>query len=313
LCNILIPQLLWSARVRSTPLLLFVISIVVNIGMWIERFVIIVVSLHRDFLPSSWDMYAGTVWDWATFLGTIGLFLTLIFLFIRVLPMVSISEMSHLLSETKQHEVVDQSTAPVPPFNSVSAESVSAPMYGLLAEFEAPEELLAKAKLAYQAGYRRLSAYSPFPVEGLSDAIGHRPTRLPLLVLLGGIGGALGGFFMQYYAAVIDYPWNIGGRPFNSWPSFIVVTFELTILAAAGVAVLGMFLRNGLPMHYHPVFNAPRFKLASQDRFFLCIKANDPMFDPLETRQFLASLAPAEVVAIENRQTRLWPFSKAVK
>jgi hypothetical protein len=125
-------------------------------------------------------------------------------------------------------------------------------------------------------------------------------TRLPLLVLLGGIAGALTGFFLQYYAAVIDYSWNIGGRPFNSWPSFMIVTFELTILFAAGTAALGMLLLNRLPMLYHPIFNAPRFKLASQDRFFLCVKANDPKFDAVETQAFLASLGPRAVAGVDQ-------------
>lgn len=308
-CNVMVPQALWSARVRSKPVLLFVIAIIINIGMWLERYVIIIVSLHRDFLPSSWDLYSGTIWDWATFLGTIGLFLTLIFLFIRLLPMISISEMGHLLSETQRaaREAGEQRSAQVPAASQTTVETAETkapggkvPLYGLLAEFERPEDLLDRARRTYQAGYRKMSAHSPFPIEGLPEAIGLGRTRLPLLVLLGGIMGASAGFFLQYYAAVIDYPWNIGGRPLNSWPSFIIVTFELTILGAAGVAALGMLLMNKLPMLYHPVFNAPRFRLASQDRFFLCVKASDPRFDVVRTRQFLESLGPAEVVAVEK-------------
>ncbi|MCX6045607.1 MAG: DUF3341 domain-containing protein [Chloroflexi bacterium] len=169
-----------------------------------------------------------------------------------------------------------------------------------MAEFEDPEALLERARQTYQAGYRKIAAYSPFPIEELPAAIGLRRSKLPYLVLVGGIVGALGGFFMQYYAAVIDYPWNVGGRPLNSWPSFIIVSFEMTILVAAGVAVLGMLILNGLPQPYHSVFNAPRFKLASQDRFFLCVEANDPKFDLAETRHFLEGLHPAEVVAVEK-------------
>src|SRR5690606_27509387 len=131
-------------------------------------------------------------------------------------------------------------------------------LYGLMAEFDNADDLLAKARQTYQAGYRKISAYSPFPIEGLTEAIGLRPTRLPYLVFLGGVAGAVGGFALQYYAAVVDYPLNIGGRPLNSWPSFSIVTFEMTILVAALVAVLGMLLRNGLPQPYHAVFNAPR-------------------------------------------------------
>ena len=313
LCNILVPQALWSSGVRSKPILLFLISIVVNIGMWLERFVIIVVSLHRDFLPSSWGMFYPTIWDWLTLIGVMGFFFTSIFLFIRLLPMISIFEMRHLLTETKKHEQVAKTEDRIHPkaTNTVSKETVAlsseVPLYGLLAEFDEPEAFLDRARCAYAAGYRKISAYTPFPIEGLPEAIGIRQTKLPFLVLLGGIAGGVGGFLLQYYAAVIDYPWNIGGRPFNSWPSFSIVTFELTILVAAGVAVLGMLVLNNLPMHYHPVFNAPRFKLASQDRFFLCIKANDPKFDVAGTRQFLESLEPEEVVAVEKHPKKFEP------
>jgi len=304
LLNVVVPQALWSSRVRATPLLLFVISILINIGMWIERFVIIVVSLHRDYLPSSWGLYSGTIWDWLTFIGTIGLFLTLIFLFIRVLPMVSIFEMRHLLTETNNHEGTaiseEQPSTNVVETPTTGVAHGEGSLYGLMAEFNEAGDLLEKTRETYQAGYRKISAYSPFPIEGLSEAMGKRRTLLPLLVFLGGVAGALGAFFLQYYAAVIDYPLNVGGRPFNSWPSFIIITFEITILASAGVAALGMLLLNKLPMLYHPVFNAPRFKRASQDKFFLCIQTKDRKFDVAETRQFLESLQPTEIVMVEK-------------
>ena len=149
-------------------------------------------------------------------------------------------------------------------------------IYGLMAEFDNPSALVAAAREAHAAGYRRMDAYTPFPVEELNEALGLGHTGVAALVLIGGITGALVGYLMQYYIAVIDYPLNIGGRPLHSWPAFVPVTFELTILCAGLFAVLGMLALNGLPMPHHPVFNAPRFALASRDRFFLCIEAADP-------------------------------------
>ena len=172
-------------------------------------------------------------------------------------------------------------------------------MYGLLAEFEEPEALLEAAGRAYQEGYRKLDAYSPFPLEGLAEAIGVRRTRVSLIVLIGGILGCVTGFGLQYWISVIDYPLNVGGRPYNSWPSFIPVTFEQTVLFAATAAVVGMLALNGLPMPYHPVFNVPRFALASRDRFFLCIESADAKFDAAATRQFLESLHAHEVSEVE--------------
>ena len=136
--------------------------------------------------------------------------------------------------------------------------------YGLMAEFNSPEALLEAVRKCYAAGYRRMDAYSPFPVEHLAEALGFHRTRLPLLVLIGGIVGCAGGFYLQYWTSVVDYPLNVGGRPLNSWPSFVIVTFELTILCAALSAVLGMLALNGLPMPYHPVFNVSRFEHAGQ-------------------------------------------------
>ncbi|HET6143850.1 MAG TPA: DUF3341 domain-containing protein [Candidatus Acidoferrales bacterium] len=172
-------------------------------------------------------------------------------------------------------------------------------IYGLMAEFATPEQLLEAAHHTHEAGYRRIDAFAPFPIEGLAHAVGFKGSRLPLVVLIAGILGGISGFFLQYYAAVIGYPLNVGGRPLNSWPAFIPVTFELTILFAAASAVFGMLAMNGLPTPYHPVFNVPRFALASRDRFFLCIKARDPMFDLEITKNFMLTLHPREVTEIE--------------
>ena len=162
--------------------------------------------------------------------------------------------------------------------------------YGLMAEFEQPERLMAAVRAAYAAGYRKMDAYSPFPIEGLSDALGFRRTLVPMIVLAGGILGCAGGFLLQVWAMDWSYPLNVGHRPLISWPAFIPVTFELTILAAAFAAVLGMLALNGLPRPHHPVFNVDRFALASRDRFFLYVEARDVLYEPAKTRAFLESL-----------------------
>ena len=172
--------------------------------------------------------------------------------------------------------------------------------YGLVAEFESPTALVEAANRAREAGYRKMDAYSPFPIEELHHALGLRDTKLPWIVLGGGLTGALAGYGLQYWASTIAYPINVGGRPLHSWPSFIVPTFETTILFAAGAAVLGMILLNGLPMPYHPIFNSRRFAMASRDRFFLCIESKDPRFDQTTTRRFLESLGPREVSDVEH-------------
>ena len=170
-----------------------------------------------------------------------------------------------------------------------------APIYGLLAEFEKPEELVEAVRRTRAAGYRKMDAYTPFPVEGLAEELGFHQTALPLIVLIGGLVGCAGGFLLQYWISAIDYPLNIGGRPLNSWPAFLPVTFELTILLAALSAVLGMLGLNGLPMPYHPLFNSPRFALASRNRFFLCIESVDQKFNRETTAQFLSELKPKGV------------------
>jgi hypothetical protein len=168
-------------------------------------------------------------------------------------------------------------------------------LYGLMAEFESPTALVAAANAARLEGYRRMDAYSPIPIEELHEALGFHHTKLPMIVLFGGLVGGLGGYGHQYWTSVIDYPLNVGGRPLHSWPQFIPVTFETTILGAALAAVLGMLALNGLPMPYHPVFNAPRFALASRNRFFLCIESRDPRFDRDGTQRFLEGLEPRGV------------------
>jgi hypothetical protein len=179
-------------------------------------------------------------------------------------------------------------------------------IFGLLAEFSDPQELVHNTEKAWAAGYRRMDAYTPFPVHGLADALGLQRNWIPYIVLLGAIAGGVGGYFLQYYTSVIDYPIIIGGRPFHTWPAFMVITFETAVLGAAGLGLLGMLALNGLPMPYHPVFNAPRFELATGDRFFLCIMGTDPKFDREETRRFLEGLKPRSIHLIEQGATKIY-------
>ncbi len=170
-------------------------------------------------------------------------------------------------------------------------------IYGIMAEFDEPEELLAATRQTYEQGYRKIEAYSPFPVEGLDEAVGMRRNWVPIIILIFGIMGGAGAFFMMWFATVVSYPLNVGGRPLDSWPAYIPITFELTILSAATAALFAVILLNGLPMPYHPVWNVPDFIRASRDRFFLTIEAEDPKFDLANTRSFLQSLPGVRDVA----------------
>jgi len=173
-------------------------------------------------------------------------------------------------------------------------------IFGLLAEFASPKDVVSAAHRVRKAGYLKVDAYSPYPMEELTEALELPHSRLPLIVLVGGLCGALAGYGLQYWSSVIAYPMNIGGRPFHSWVSFIPPTFETTILFAAGSAVLGMLALNGLPQPYHPVFNVPSFAMATRDRFFLCIEATDPKFEKTETRRFLEALSPLCVSEVDH-------------
>lgn len=172
--------------------------------------------------------------------------------------------------------------------------------YGLMAEFDSAEELMAAAHKTHEAGYQKIDAYSPFPIEGLAEAIGFHKNRVSLVVLIGGLIGMISAYSLQYWVAVITYPTNVGGRPYQSWPSFIIITFELTILFGGLSAVIGMLGLNGLPMPYHPVFNVPEFSKVTDNKFFLVVFSSDPNYDSGRTRSFLSSLSPRMVVEVPS-------------
>jgi len=175
-----------------------------------------------------------------------------------------------------------------------------AALHGLMAEFSSPEELLTAVRRAHEAGYRHMDAYSPFPIHGMDEALALPKTPIPLLVLIGGLTGLVLGFALQYWVSAIDYPLMVGGKPYASWPAFVPVAYELTILLAGLTGGIGMLMLNGLPMPYHPVFNVERFALASNDRFFLCIEATDPKFNRETTKRFLEESQPYQVSEVEE-------------
>ncbi len=172
--------------------------------------------------------------------------------------------------------------------------------YGMMAEFDSATALVEAARRTHQAGYVKIDAYSPFPVEELAEAIGFHKNGVPLVVLIGGLIGCISGYAMQYWISAVSYPVNVGGKPYHSWPAFIVVTFEMTILFAGLAAVFGMLALNGLTMPYHPVFNVPRFAFASKDRFFLIVFAYDPKYNTVTTRQFLEQLDPRSIAEVPS-------------
>jgi Protein of unknown function (DUF3341) len=174
------------------------------------------------------------------------------------------------------------------------------PIYGLMAEFDSAQALVDAGRKTREAGYKKIDAYSPFPIEGLAEEIGMHFDEIPLTVLIGGIIGGCTGYLMQYWMSAVDYPLNIGGKPPHSWPAFIVITFEMTILFAGISAVLGMLAFNGLPMPYHPVFNVPRFAFASKDRFFLIVFSSDKKYNAVETRRFMESLDPRSISEVPS-------------
>jgi hypothetical protein len=171
-------------------------------------------------------------------------------------------------------------------------------LYGLAARFDSPEAVLKAAQAVAAAGYRQAEAYTPYAVQGVAEALGFRRTGIPLVVLSGGILGAVGGYFMLWYANVVSYPWNIGGKPPNSWPAFVPITFEMTVLGASLLSLFGMLVLNGLPQPYHPIFKTPRFELASQTDFFVCIEASDPLFELSSARELFESLEPLEIAEV---------------
>jgi molybdopterin-containing oxidoreductase family membrane subunit len=309
-CNVITPQLFWSKKIRTEPWVMFIIVIFVNVGMWFERFVIIVTSLSRDFLPSSWGYYTPTWVDWGMLIGSFGLFFTLFLLFVRFLPIVAMAELKSVMPQAHTHgedretdpRIVEADVAEEPAHaagdESEAAAGAGGP-YGLMVEFETPDRIMSAARRTRDAGFKRWDVYSPFPVHGMDRAMGLRDTPLSWLVLAGGATGALGGLFLQWWTNAKDYPLLISGKPLWSLPANIPVAFELTILLAALAAVGGLLMLTRLPRFRHPVLKSKYFRRMTSDRFALCIESTDPGFDSSKTSEFLASLGGTAVERVE--------------
>ena len=354
LCNVVAPQLLWFRFFRSRIVPLFLVCQFVNVGMWLERYMIVVTSLAKDFTPSAWHIFHGTIWDWALLGGTLTFFLTLMLIFVKFVPMVPAYEIKELLHRFRHGRPAPGDSAgaavgtgaagPTSPTRTTGAEEEGGPssaraggggadssglsasvdgelafdqtppddsmesgyippllplqpgeVYALVAEFRTSGQLLTAARKTRQAGYDRVNAYTPMPLEELAEAMKLPRSYLPLWVLIGAVCGAVTAFGFQYWAAVIDYPWNIGGRPDYSWPAFIPITFEFTILCGALCGVAGLLITNRFPEPYHAVSNTPGFERASRDRYFLAIEAGDQRYDRQQTRRLLNSFAPLRV------------------
>jgi len=292
-CNVISPHIFWFKRARTTPWILFTVSILVNIGMWFERFVIIVTSLHRDFLPSSWSYFIPTWVDVGQMLGHMGLFATLLLLFIRFLPMINAAEVKRLLPEPKPIEPT--SNDGVPDIAPAPAGSASA----VLALFGGPKELLNATNELRTAGFRCLDAFGPVPVEGMSEALGLKRSRVPLFTLIGALTGMILGAAGLYYIHYIDYPLIVGGKQPESWQGFVPIVFECTILLGALATVVGLFFLCRLPRLYHPVFKHAVFSKVSDDAFLLAIEARDPLFDVQQTPALLSRLGGTAIAFVE--------------
>lgn len=283
-CNVVAAQLLWLRRVRTGPWLLFVVSLVINVGMWMERYGIVVTSLERDYIPSAWGAYTPTLHDWALFLGTIGLFVAMFLLFVRLLPVSPIYE----LKELAQHEgrLDEPRSAPEP----VLAPAGAAPPCAL--EFDSLETARRAAERLRAAG-ARLDIHSPYPDDELSRAVGGAGDGIARWFLLGGLAGGGGAYALQFFSAVVDYPWLVAGKPLHSWPSFVPITYEVTILAAAVCGLVATLRACGLPRLHHPCFDIPGFERASRDRFFIVVRSGSSLALPP-----IGSLAALRVIPL---------------
>jgi hypothetical protein len=302
-CNVLAPQLFWFRWFRTTPWAMFVIAVLVNVGMWFERFVIVVTSLSRDYLPSSWQMFYPTWVDVLQLIGGFGLFATPFLLFIRFVPMVAVSEVKACLPQADPHHAPQNDEEPREASDSADSSAIEPDdgglLHGALAGFRGPGELLAAARRLRAAGYRRFDTFSPFPIHGMDQAMGLGRSRVPFFTLAGGLFGLMFAQTLQWYQSAVAYPLITGGKPLNSTEAFLPITFETTILYASFGAIAGMLVQNGLPRLFHPVFRGRNFARATSDGFFLAVEADDPKFDRGEIAGVLETMGGTRIEMLE--------------
>lgn len=299
LCNVVIAQSLWFRRVRTSPIPLFLVSLAINVGMWLERFDIVVTSLERDYTPSAWHPYVPTIIDWGVLVGTLGFFTLLFLLFVRILPISPIYELKELAHrEHRMRFGPPRPDGPIPSHRTSAPLSTGAPS-PMVAVFDNPESIAQAATDLRRAGHAGIAAYTPMPVEGLARVLTRR-SRLPLVFLIGGACGGLGGYLMQYLTAAVDYPWIVAGKPLHSWPSFVPITYELTILGASLAGFFGTIVACRLPRLHHPVFEIADFRAATRDRFFLVINRPAAPSRASTPRAVLGDLHPLRLETTEE-------------
>ena len=332
-CNLFVPQVFWIRWCRQTPWFVLLVVTFVNVGMWYERFVIIVQSLHHDFLPGSWGRFYPTWVDWLQMIGDFGLFFTFTLLFVRFLPMIAIAEVKGVLPMANPHPphaVPDaeylkrggeyptadhalaaahgppsKANSEVPPAAEavpafIAAAGGSGKPWGAVAEFANPRDLLAAARKVRDAGYKLIDAWTPYPVHGMISAIGRGRSRLPLFTLAGGLTGLAAAATMQFYLSAYYYPIIVGGKEYRSWEAFVPIFFEMTVLFAGFFTLFALIGLCGLPRLFHPADHHPTFHRSSLGGFFLTVEAADPKFDPDVTRALLENVGGKTVAVVES-------------
>jgi hypothetical protein len=331
-CNLIIPQVFWLRWCRQTPWFVLIVVTFINVGMWYERFVIIVQSTSHDYLPASWGLFYPTWVDWLQMIGDFGLFFTFTLLFVRFLPMIAMAEVKGVLPAANPHHApvpesdylkangeyptadhalaasfgppaaashtVTESPEAIQPF--ISSPGGTGRPWGVVAEFANPHDLLAAVRRARDAGYRFLDAWTPYPVHGMITAIGRTRSRLPLFTLAGGLTGLAAAITLQFYLSAYYYPIIVGGKEYRSWEAFVPIFFEMTVLFAGFFTLFSLIGLSGLPRLFHPVDEHPTFKRSTQGGFLMTIEAADPKFDPDATRAYLESLGGRHVAVVEG-------------